>query len=130
MENDARTADAVTTPEDASYRHEMGQLLERHIDSLPESLRVVFVMREVEELTTAETATLLAISQEAVRVRLHRARSLLQEQIASVLAWAPEAFHFGGERCNRMVRSVFRELGIEEPGSGAPAQEASGRSLR
>jgi RNA polymerase sigma-70 factor (ECF subfamily) len=90
----------------------MAAVLERHIDGLPETLRVVFVLRDVEELNTAETAQTLEISEEAVRVRLHRARHLLQERLASVLERTPEAFSFAGERCDRIVAGVLSRLDL------------------
>ena len=105
-------SDAVekSTPEDATYRREIAALLERHIDELPDSLRVVFVMRDVEELNTAETAASLDISEEAVRVRLHRARHLLQERLSQILDSASEAYRFDGARCDRIVLSVATRL--------------------
>jgi len=100
------------TPEDEVYRHEVTKLLEDQIDALPQSLRVAFVLRDVEELNTAEAAAALDISEEAVRVRLHRARHLLQERLSSVMRVAPDAFHFAGERCDRLVLSVCDRLDI------------------
>ena len=98
------------TPEDLAYRAEVGRILEQQIDELPEGMRVVFVMREVEELDTAETSACLGISEEAVRVRLHRARHLLQERLSRVLESAPEAFRFDGDRCDRIVFGVMARL--------------------
>ncbi len=68
------------------------------------------MMRDVEELNTAETATVLGISEEAVRVRLHRARHELQEQLSRVLEHAHEAFRFDAERCDRIVLAVTDRL--------------------
>jgi RNA polymerase sigma-70 factor, ECF subfamily len=98
------------SPEDSTYRSEVGSILEEHIDDLPESLRVVFVLREVEELSTAETAASLEISEEAVRVRLHRARNQLQERLSRVLEASREAFRFELDRCDRIVLSVMDRL--------------------
>lgn len=100
------------TPEDEASRHEMTKLLEDQIDLLPENLRVAFVLRDVEELNTAETALALDISEEAVRVRLHRARQLLQERLSSAMSVAPDAFHFAGERCDRLILGVCDRLNI------------------
>jgi RNA polymerase sigma-70 factor (ECF subfamily) len=104
--------DEADTPEEAASRQELGALLEGHIESLPENLRIVFVLREVEELTTDETSDVLQISPEAVRVRLHRARKLLEERLSNVMAEAPRAYRFDGERCDRMVANVRARLGI------------------
>jgi RNA polymerase sigma-70 factor (ECF subfamily) len=53
---------------------------------MPESLRVVFVMREIECLSTDATAAALGLVESAVKVRLHRARLRLRELLASYLA--------------------------------------------
>ena len=108
----AESVEEKPTPEENAYHRELAALLEHHIDELPENLRVVFVMRDVEELNTAETAASLDISEEAVRVRLHRARHLLQERLSRILESAPEAFRFDGERCDRIVLGVFARLGL------------------
>lgn len=68
--------------EHAEVRKEM----ESAIGELPEKLRVVFVMRELEELSTEETARALDMSVEAVKTRLHRARLLLRERLTSYFA--------------------------------------------
>lgn len=97
-------------PELAAQRRQMGGILERSIDELPDKLRIVFVLRDVEELNTAEAAACLDLSEEAVRVRLHRARSLMREQLSAVLEAAPDAFHFAGTRCDRIVLGVMSRL--------------------
>lgn len=99
------------TPEDDAQRGELRALLEEAIDALPESFRVVFVMRDVEELSTRETAECLELSEEAVRVRLHRARRALREWLyerTDVLT--PDAFHFAGARCDRIVAAVLARI--------------------
>lgn len=70
------------TPEEIVVRRESASRLEQAIDDLPESLRVVFQLRDVEERSTAETAEIVGISQGAVKVRLHRARLLLREKLS------------------------------------------------
>lgn len=100
--------DDAHSPEDVAAAHQLRRLLERHIDALPEGLRAVFVLRDVEELPTAETAACLGLSDEAVRVRLHRARHQLRESLAGALgAAAADAYHFAGERCDRLVLAVL-----------------------
>ena len=99
-------------PEAEAQRREMRALLESKIDELPENLRIVFMMRDVQELNTAETAASLGLSEEAVRVRLHRARSLMRERLSSAMENAPDAFHFAGERCDRIILGVLNKLGI------------------
>lgn len=107
-ETDEQLRDAAPSPEDEAAAHQLGRLLERHIDALPDNYRTVVMLRDVEELPTAETAACLGISEEAVRVRLHRARQLLRESLSGTLgAAAAHAFRFAGERCDRIVRDVM-----------------------
>jgi len=103
-------------PEADAYRSELATILEGHIDELAENLRLVFVLREVQELNTKETAAALDTTEEVVRIRLHRARQQLQERLSEAVVAAPEAFHFDGERCDRIVRKVLSDLGLQPHG--------------
>lgn len=86
----------------------MARLLEKAVDQLPERYRLVFVLREVQGLTTADAAECLQASDDAVKVRLHRAKTRLRQIIASGLgAAAPAAWPFLGARCDRMVSRVM-----------------------
>jgi RNA polymerase sigma-70 factor (ECF subfamily) len=60
----------------------MKQMLQDAIAALPDGYRVVFLLREVEELSTQEAAALLQMNESALKVRLHRARMMLQKQLA------------------------------------------------
>ena len=60
--------------------------LERAIRELPEKLRVVFVMRELEGLSTDEAAEALDVSIDVIKVRLHRARLQLRERLSTYFA--------------------------------------------
>ena len=98
-------------PERLAASSELRRLLEGAVDALPEEFRTVFVLREVEGLSTAETATFLAIRPETVKTRLHRARRQLQEHLAGgLLAQAPSLFEFQGQRCDRIVSRVMNRL--------------------
>jgi RNA polymerase sigma-70 factor, ECF subfamily len=100
-----------SNPERLAASRELGGLLESSIDELPHDHRTVFVLREVEGLSTAETAECLGISEELVKVRLHRAKSRLREHIfARVGKTAAEAFQFHASRCDRVVASVFERI--------------------
>ncbi|MEP6995270.1 MAG: RNA polymerase sigma factor [Acidobacteriota bacterium] len=82
---------------------EVGAMLEAAIDTLPDSYRAVFVMRGVEEMSTADTAECLNLSEEVVKTRLRRARGLLRKKLyAAVGPMRREAFRFAGLRCRRM----------------------------
>ena len=63
---------------DGSPRH-----LDQAIESLPPSLRVVFLLREIEGLSTLETSEVLNLSETAVKTRLSRARLRLREQLTA-----------------------------------------------
>jgi RNA polymerase sigma-70 factor (ECF subfamily) len=69
------------SPDDVIVEHETAQMLGDAINTLPKNLREVFVLREMEEFSTLETAQKLGISEGAVKVRLHRARHALREQL-------------------------------------------------
>jgi RNA polymerase sigma-70 factor (ECF subfamily) len=101
-------------PERSASRREIGRLLEQAIDALPEYFRTVFMLRAVEELSVAETASCLEIPEETVKTRLHRARGLLQEALlARAESAAPGAFPFEAPRCDRVVAAVLQRLGRE-----------------
>ena len=98
-------------PEAAAMRAELRRLLERRIDALPEQFRVVFILRDVEEMSVEETAECLDVPPATVRTRAFRARALLRESLSSELdAATVEAFGFAGERCDRIVANVLRRV--------------------
>jgi RNA polymerase sigma-70 factor (ECF subfamily) len=115
IEGGARdSADSVSppSPEEEAARVEARVLLERAIDALPETFRVVVVLRDLEELSGAETADVLGLTEEAVRVRLHRARRALRSEIEDRIASnSGDLFPFLGARCNRIVGSVLASIG-------------------
>lgn len=69
-------------PESEFETAETREFLEKSITELPEKLRTVFVLRELEELSTQETADVLDISTDAVKKRLHRSRLWLRERLS------------------------------------------------
>lgn len=98
-------------PEAQALQGEARALLESAIEALPVTYRSVFVMREVEGLSTAETAECLELSDEAVKTRLHRARALLREELferAGIAASTAFSFHLS--RCDGVVAAVFERL--------------------
>jgi RNA polymerase sigma-70 factor (ECF subfamily) len=72
-------------PSEALERKEVRQMLQQAITNLPTIYREVFVLRDVEELNNIETAAVLSITVGNVKVRLHRARLMLQKQLAPLL---------------------------------------------
>ena len=98
-------------PEQQIYNGELQMLLEKAIDSLSDEYRSVFVLREIEGLSTAETAECLDISEENVKIRLHRARAVLQRELDSLAgANVNTAFQFLGARCDRIVARVLERI--------------------
>jgi RNA polymerase sigma-70 factor (ECF subfamily) len=105
-------------PERATAQQEIRRLLEHAIDNLPEPFRVVFVMRDVEEMSIAETAALLGLRPETVKTRLHRARRLLRRVLAKQLASSlTGVFPFDGVRCARLTDDVVYRLAFGGAGS-------------
>ena len=110
---------AVASPEEQTSNRQMGGFLVRAIDGLSVGYRVVFVLRDVEGLSTAETAESLGISEMAVKTRLHRARAALREQLFSrVGGEASPPFAFDGARCDRIVEKVLSRIKRSESESG------------
>ena len=77
------TMNTETDPERSAAQREIRKLLERAMDALPEPFRLVFIMRDVEEMNIEETASHLGIRPETVKTRLHRARRLLRRWTVS-----------------------------------------------
>jgi RNA polymerase sigma-70 factor, ECF subfamily len=107
-----------SNPEADASRAEVRRLLERAVDDLPEVFRIVFVMREIEQMKVEETASQLGIPTETVKTRLHRARRLLREALQEKLGSAlQDTYAFDGKRCERMTEAVLRRMGMAAPGS-------------
>jgi RNA polymerase sigma-70 factor (ECF subfamily) len=106
----AETASEVAPDADLA-RAQMGALLESCLAGIPQGNREVMVLRDVLELDTAETATCLGLSEEAVRVRLHRARAAVAAALTEQLAdHARDIYTFDGARCDRVTAYVMRNV--------------------
>ena len=104
-------AEPSPNPEQTASTAELGHLLEEALLALPEQFRTVVIFRDVEELNTEETAEALEISEENVKIRLHRGRAMVRGWLFQrVGAKARDAFPFMGARCDRVVRNVFARL--------------------
>lgn len=98
-------------PEASVARGELRAALERAIGALPPDFRAVFMLREVEGLSVAETAEYLDIPAATVKTRDHRARALLRASLnAGVDRATKEAFAFLGARCDALVRRVMSRI--------------------
>ena len=103
-------------PEEGAYNSELSTILERATSRLPDTLRIVFVLRDVEEMSTAETAEYLGLKQETVKTRLHRARAHMRRMLADDFGGSVRtAFQFKGARCDRMVAVVMARLAAIPP---------------
>ncbi len=102
------SVDRDETPDDAVDRVQLGHLLERCLEAIPQGNREVLVMRDVLELDTAETAQCLGLTEEAVRVRLHRARAAVAAAIDErITREARDLYPFLGAKCDRMTAAVM-----------------------
>jgi RNA polymerase sigma-70 factor (ECF subfamily) len=98
-------------PEDQTSARELASFLERAVDGLPDIYRTVFVLREVEQLSTAEAAASLGVSEELIKVRLHRARAELRRGLDVHLGAATrEVYGFHLSRCDRIVNNVLARI--------------------
>jgi RNA polymerase sigma-70 factor (ECF subfamily) len=110
-------ASPTPNPEQAASNAEIGGLLESLIEELPGASRAVFMLREVEQMSTAEVSEALGISEENVKVRLHRARGLLRGRLAAhVMGETRNLFAFPAVRCDRVVRRVFEAIAERRDG--------------
>lgn len=97
------------TPEKHFMQEEMSNIIENAIRSLPQKYQTVFMMREIENMNVHETAKSLNISNENVKVRLHRAKELLKKNI-TLASGTTEIFPFYQTRCDRVVNFVLQNI--------------------
>jgi RNA polymerase sigma-70 factor (ECF subfamily) len=89
---------------------ELSNVLHQALAKLPEKYRLVFVLREIEELSVRETSTTLNIEASNVKVRLNRAKTMLRENLNSYMKDYVYSFHL--RKCDRVVNGVMNRLGI------------------
>jgi len=99
-------------PERQAFARELGILLERAVDALPDGARETFMLREIEGLSTAETAQCLGVTEDVIKTRLSRARAALRRQLFERAGLAASnAFRFERPRCDRVVEAVMARIG-------------------
>lgn len=99
------------TPEEDAVVSSVSDMLEGAVDSLPPVYRSVFMLREIEGMSTSEAAECLDLSEEAIKVRLHRGRALLRREIYRRTGEAnASAFRFAGARCDGLVAAVLARI--------------------
>lgn len=109
--NTLGAADKLTnmaTPEQELGNKELTRLLETAVEQLPGKYRLVFMLREVEELSVKETAEVLDIEASNVKTRLNRAKNMLREHLKGYMKENVYSFHL--TRCDKIVASVFSAL--------------------
>ena len=98
-------------PEQQVMTSELQHLLEEGIMSLPEHYRTVLVLRQVEGLSTEETAECLTVSTDVVKTRLRRARVMLREALLERAGLNfDKLFAFHATRCDRVVDAVMKKI--------------------
>ena len=81
------------------------------VDTLPETYRTVFMLRDIEGLSTSETGEGLGLGEEAVKTRLHRARAMIRRAVtAQIGTVAAGSFEFHAPRCDRVVAAVLTAI--------------------
>jgi RNA polymerase sigma-70 factor (ECF subfamily) len=103
------TPGSTASAEQRVEQEQFGRLIERAMEMLPAKYRVVFVMREIEGISVAETAASLGISPVNAKVRLHRAKGLLREAVRRQM---PDISVYGflGDRCDRLTVRVMSAI--------------------
>jgi RNA polymerase sigma-70 factor (ECF subfamily) len=116
-EEDGRLENVVpmaiaNNPEREAFTHEMRAILENAIDALPDGLREVFTLREVQGLSTVETALSLGVSEDVVKTRLSRSRAALRQHLFDRIGTAAaQSFTFLRPRCDYIVATVLMRIG-------------------
>ncbi|HVR40595.1 MAG TPA: RNA polymerase sigma factor [Thermoanaerobaculia bacterium] len=99
-------------PERLAAASELREVVESEIALLPDAYRTVLMLREVEGLSTSETAECLGVNDDVIKTRLHRARSILRDNLYRRAGLTFEGvFPFGNARCDRVVANVFTRIG-------------------
>ncbi|MBR0691675.1 RNA polymerase sigma factor [Bradyrhizobium lablabi] len=99
-------------PEKSMAQREIQHVVEHAIDELPEAFRLVFITRVIEGMNVEETAEILGLRPETVKTRLHRARSMLRDNVERKIGpVVMDAFPFAGKRCERLTEAVLKRLG-------------------
>jgi RNA polymerase sigma factor (sigma-70 family) len=96
-------------PANKLINKELGRVLEKSLQQIPLAYRSVFVLREIEGFSVAETAELLGITQVNVKVRLNRAKAMLQKQLEKFYS-AADLYAFHLIYCDKIVRNVFEQI--------------------
>ena len=95
--------------EEIIHNKELGYVIESALLKIPENYRLVFSLRAINSLSTAETASLLDISEANVKTRLNRAKTLLRAEMEKSYV-AEELFEFNLIYCNALTENVMKKI--------------------
>jgi RNA polymerase sigma-70 factor (ECF subfamily) len=99
------------SPEAGTANAEARELLEQAIDHLPEAYRTIVILREMEEMSVAETAESLGVSDAVVKTRLYRAHAMLRKDLyARARGRTTDLYQFHAMRCDRVVKAVLERI--------------------
>jgi RNA polymerase sigma-70 factor (ECF subfamily) len=105
---DLTTTD-ILNPEEKTLNNELKTILEQALQKLPDKYRSVYMMREVEDMSIAETGACLQLSESNVKVRLNRAKEMLRESLSSYYQEV-EIYPFLRTRCDRVTTHVLNRI--------------------
>lgn len=107
----AASMGSTPDPERLAFSRELGALIESAIDRLPDGAREVFILRQVEGMSTEEVGVALDVSDDVVKTRLSRARAALRRELRDhAEAAASNTFRFLRPRCDRLVAAVLARI--------------------
>lgn len=112
VEKQLENTSNMKTPATILLNKELANALEGALERLPENYRIVFVLREIEEMSVKETGELLGLEPSNVKVRLNRAKTMLRENLNGYFKENIYALHLS--RCDYIVNNVMRALKIGE----------------
>jgi RNA polymerase sigma-70 factor (ECF subfamily) len=104
----SETPKHMITPAHLLANKELSTVLEHAVRQLPDKYRLVFVLREIEDMSVKETSDALSIEESNVKTRLNRAKTMLRESLGGYLREHVYSFHL--TRCDRIVNNVLAHL--------------------
>lgn len=99
------------TPANILANKELSTVLEKAVSQLPDKYRLVFVLREIEDMSVKETSDTLSIEESNVKTRLNRAKNMLRDSLSGYMKDHVYSFHLC--RCDRIVNNVFAHLHLQ-----------------
>lgn len=109
--------DGLQESEQQENNPEVGENLKKALESainhLPSKYRIVFILREIEQESVAEAAAMLEISEENIKIRLHRAKNMLKDMLRSEVG-SMDIFTFHASRCSLLAMKVMNNINSKQ----------------